>query len=450
MGSNLRNTVHGLVLSVVALILFAPCVLAQAPAASTGAAPAPGLATEVNNELPDWVRFGGEYRLRWEGREGIGGIEEAGDQFGLSRLRLDLTFKIGDHVRLFVQGQDSQVWDHDANPDPPAVENTFDLRQAWIQIQEQDGKGWSLRVGRQELAYGDHRLVGSFNWSNVGRTFDAAKLNFTNSVVSVDVFGSSVVVIEDDDFDKLDDGFNFYGVHATFPQAVPKAELNAYTFWKTTPLVVDERGVKGDADTVTIGGRLNGKLPNDFDYTTEVMFQTGDFGGDDIKAGALHARLGYQFNAAGSPKLRFEYNFASGDGETGDGTRGTFDQLYPTNHDKYGIMDLVGLRNMHDLRTGVLFKPTKKFDLEFDYHSFWLADRNDGLYNAAGALVARIPGGSPFSHIAQEFDVQGTYRLGWGVTFGAGYGHWFPGDFWEAATKGAPQDWGYAQMTYKF
>jgi len=34
----------------------------------------------------------------------------------------------------------------------------------------------SLKIGRQELIYGDERLIGAFGWNNIGRVFDAAKL----------------------------------------------------------------------------------------------------------------------------------------------------------------------------------------------------------------------------------------------------------------------------------
>ena len=72
---------------------------------------------------------------------------------------------------------------------------------------------------------------------------------------------------------------------------------------------------------------------------------------DDIRPGP-----GTGFSATRLPKFTFtprlvaEYNYASGDANPTDGRRGTFDQLYPTAHDKYGLADQVGWRNMHDVR----------------------------------------------------------------------------------------------------
>jgi hypothetical protein len=133
-----------------------------------------------------------------------------------------------------------------------------------------------------------------------------------------------------------------------------------------------------------------------------------------------------------------------------DGVRGTYDQLYPTNFDKYGIVDQIGFRNMHNARVGVTQKPHAKVTVDVDYNSYWLAHRRDGLYNAAGALVARMPGGAPGSHVAQEANVLVSYAVRNGLTLGAGYGRWFPGVFWKAATPGAPQGFTYTQLSYRF
>lgn len=105
---------------------------------------------------------------------------------------------------------------------------------------------------------------------------------------------------------------------------------------------------------------------------------------------------------------------------------------------------------MHDVRLGISTRPHPRVTLLVDYLSFWLADRRDGIYDAGGNLVARISTGAPASHIAQEADVQATVSLAPNVSFGAGYGHWFPGRVWKAATPGASRDFVYTMITYRF
>jgi len=232
---------------------------------------------------------------------------------------------------------------------------------------------------------------------------------------------------------------------------IEAAEVNAYAFWRTTPLAFSERGVRGDSDTVTVGTRLTGKLPANFDYTVEGMLQRGSFSLDSVRAYAFHGRLGYTITKNyWSPKLLAEYNQASGDENPTDGKRGAYDQLFPTNHSKYGLHDVVGFRNIQNLRSGISFQPNKQWKIDADYHSFWLTQKRDGLYNEQGALITQDRNGRSGKHVAQEADLQLTYSPKEFVSFGAAYAHWFPGEFWKATTRGAPGSSAYIYATYKF
>src|SRR5205814_9055285 len=111
----------------------------------------------------------------------------------------------------------------------------------------------------------------------------------------------------------------------------------------------------------TRGLRMAGPLPAIFDYTAEAALQTGSGGPDSISAWASHSVIGETSDGASlKPRLFAEFNRASGDANAKDGTRGTFDQLYPTGHDKYGLADQIGWRNINHVRTGVELKPTSK------------------------------------------------------------------------------------------
>jgi len=145
-----------------------------------------------------------------------------------------------------------------------------------------------------------------------------------------------------------------------------------------------------------------------------------------------------------------EYNYASGDADPTDGTRGTFDQLYPTGHDKYGLADQVGWRNIHHLRTGVDVTPMKALLLTASYHSWWLAERNDALYSAGSAVIARAPGGAISRHVGQEIDVQASRPITPHVQVSGGYAYIFPGAFLKQTTPGASYGYPYVMATYVF
>ena len=56
--------------------------------------------------------------------------------------------------------------------------DTIDLRQAFVTLGNQKEFPLSLKAGRQELIYGEERLIGTAPWNNITRVFDAAKLRW--------------------------------------------------------------------------------------------------------------------------------------------------------------------------------------------------------------------------------------------------------------------------------
>src|SRR4029079_5022608 len=121
----------------------------------------------------------------------------------------------------------------------PAVPNTFktkgdgpeadviDLHQAYVTVGNHKEFPLSLKIGRQELSYGEERLVGAFGWNNIGRVFDAAKVRWQNAWFGVDFFASRVVIPEDNRFNVNNDYDWFSGFYATSPK-IPKHILDFY------------------------------------------------------------------------------------------------------------------------------------------------------------------------------------------------------------------------------
>jgi Alginate export len=110
---------------------------------------------------------------------------------------------------------------------------------------------------------------------------------------------------------------------------------------------------------------VKGTLPADFDYDTEFDGQTGSLGASSIRAWAGYAGVGKTFRkVAASPRVFIEGNYASGTKNPAGHDWNTFDQLYPSNHDKYGFADQVGRRNLVQFRVGVEEEPTKKWKLK--------------------------------------------------------------------------------------
>ena len=84
----------------------------------------------LNEELPAWLRFSGEYRMRAEGFENGGFKADNSDAYALSRLRLNATIQPAAWFRLVGQAQDARVFGNDRVASAPPYQNTLDLRMA--------------------------------------------------------------------------------------------------------------------------------------------------------------------------------------------------------------------------------------------------------------------------------------------------------------------------------
>jgi hypothetical protein len=241
-----------------------------------------------------------------------------------------------------------------------------------------------------------------------------------------------------------------YGAYASTGVLIPQANVEPFAVFRRDETLASELGPRGTLQQTTAGVRITGKMPARLDYGVEMAAQRGSLAGDDVSAWAGHWQIRESLPGKGAVKLISEYNYATGDGNPTDGVRNTFDQLYPTGHDKLGLSDQVGWKNVHHLREGVEFSPFKNTPVLVSYHTWWLANRNDGLYAASGALVARVAGGAASSHVGQEVDVQITRALTPQLALTGGYAFLTPGKFLEQATPGASYSAPFVMATYTF
>jgi hypothetical protein len=420
----------------------------QRPGAQAPPTTRPPLPNRLNEVMPAWLRVRGEFRERVEGFSNSGFVDGRDDLYYLSRFRFNATATSA-MIAATVQVQDARVAKKTVGTTGTPFTATFDLRQAFVDI----GNAKTplvARLGRQEIAFGDQRLVGHVNWVNSGRTFDGARVTLKAKPAQIDLFAASVVRILDGEFDKSGNGNRFAGAYVSTGRVLPQATAEPYVFWRRD---INQRAETGPLDAlkqVTTGARLVGKLPARLDYNVEMAVQRGSLGPDSVRAWAGHWQIRETLRGTMAPHVTAEYNYASGDADPVDGIRGTFDQLYPTGHDKYGLADQVGWRNIRHIRIGFDMAPIKATPITVNYHSYWLAQERDALYAASGAPLARVPAGAASTRVGQELDVQVTRALTPQLVLTAGYSHLFAGPFLKQATPGASYSGPFVMATYVF
>jgi hypothetical protein len=401
----------------------------------------------MNPNLPRGVRLSGEERLRIEGFTGGGFQEESEDAYLLSRFRFNLAILPVNWMKFRFQVQDARLWWKNTKPYAPPYQDTFDLRLASVEFGDSEKQPVALRVGRQEINLGEERLVGSSSWTNTARTFDAARLTLRTGRYRVDAFAASPVVLQDGNVGDHVPGNNLHGLYGSMDAVVPRATVEPYVFWRLIQRQKTEAGSIGNLSFAAVGMRWVGKLSRDFDYGQEVTIERGSLGPDRVAAWAGHWMFGYNPPWIGSPRAFAEYNHASGDRNPKDGMRNTFDQLFPSGHDKEGLADQVGWRNICHLRLGIESKPRPGWMASVRYSGYWLADVHDALYNSSGTALFRRVDGSAGRFVGTELDTVVLYRYSKQLQLGIGFAHLFPGTFLKRTTPGTAYNYPYLMLS---
>jgi Alginate export len=441
------------------------------------------------------VVFDIEERLRWEIRDNNFDFDDSinsltDDNWFLQRARIGLKLTLTDWLKVYAQGQDAREVNSD-RPDVPGLlgaegDDSFDLRQAWIEIGNAKKFPLTLKVGRQILSYGDERLIGAFDWNNIGRTFDAVKLRWEEKDWWLDAFASTVVVPEVGSYNQSD-LFNGNEIH--------REQVFSGLYFSTTAIPVQTTDVYvlhlhendnprfsqnpfGDTNFFTYGLRIKSKpgvfahtepaglskdgkevlppappKPVGFDYEGEFAYQNGNVRGLDLNSFAAHVGAGYTFDTYWLPRLGLAYNFGTGDDDPADQNIQTFQNLFPTNHKFYGQMDVFSWQNMHDLEFSVKAQPTKSVSMKAEYHAFWLETTEDFWYRANGVTPVRplTPAARNAGNYAgSEVDFTVTWNVNKHLQIEGGYSHFFAGDYLADTGPSDDADFGYVQAKLTF
>ncbi len=392
----------------------------------------------------EW-KFSFEQRTRYEGRWGINFGQDPDEGYALPRTRLGLTYTPVSWLKVSALAQDARAPGYATAS--ASYRDPLDLQEAYVEINGEKKTGFSMLAGRQMVNYGEARLIGSPQWGNVARTWDQAHVSYKWTRWRAEALLVSPVKVQPAAFNRVVLGDRIWGAYVTGREAWGKTQADFYVLRHdknrpggftagSTALGTDRMGVNA------YGFRLTGPMVGQFHYGMEGVFQNGKVAGAEHLAGAYYGGVNRAVEM-GSRKVTLtgEYKYASGTENPADLTRsGTFDQFYPANHDKFGHEDLVGWRNIHNVRGMAVAGVTKRLSVTLMYDSSWLASARDALYNGAGNAVARSALGVAGRHVGQEVDLFSTFKVGQRWSFGAGYGYFVVGEFVRKTTPGvSPQ-----------
>ncbi len=246
------------------------------------------------------------------------------------------------------------------------------------------------------------RLIGTFGFSDVGRSFDGLHYTWTQpgsadftvvaatptrGVFQTDGWGWNRVGfgyaaftkewghgghVADTRFFVIDyDDFRHIVKTDNRPAAVKKTDLSN--------IHIQTWGGHSIHAFTTKGGTI--------DSLGWGVFQTGRWGPQTQRAYAFDFEGGFQ--PAAMPKLkpwiRGGYTVGSGDGNAGDNRHETFFQLLPTPR-PYARMPFFNMMNTKDAFGSLMLRPHSQVTISSEFHSLRLTNANDLWYSGGGAF----------------------------------------------------------------
>lgn len=470
-----RREVHRTLLSLMkAGTLVCACVIAGGARAQESAPPKADAPWRLHEALgaPAWLRFGLEYRTRFEHLQDDFRSTATGNATALSlRTLVPVELTLASAV-VGAELQDSRAFASSTTPLNTTIVNPVELLQAYGGLRHtglfMEGDQAALTLGRFTMDVGSRRLVARSEFRNTISSFTGVELQWTSparhvlrtfAVLPVVRRPSEAAALADNQarFDKESTNAVFWGVFYGSPVLETNMQLETYL------LGLQERdgedAPSSNRRLVTSGLRVHrAPAPGRFDFQFETMLQLGTSRAttnpDDSRdlthrAYSAHASGGYRFDAPWSPRLILQYDRASGDGAPDDHFNGRFDPLFGARRFDFGPTGIHGAFARSNLSSPGLraeLAPRPQLDGFAAYRLFWLASARDA-WTTAGLRDAT---GASGSFLGQQLEARVRWRvLPKNLTLELGAAHLIRGQFAKSAPKArsTPATFLYTQLS---
>lgn len=395
------------------------------------------------------LTFGGQYRVRYESQIDLDLDDDTRpntNDFFTQRARFNVGFEFSDRLSGFLQVQDVREWGEETSTLDDSADG-LDMHQAWVELRGKRNPDNRLRIGRQELSFGDQRLVGALDWKSQARSFDGlVKTWRRDSGGSLTAWATQVretlnpAIVNDDQW--------FFGLYGT-GKCCDDVTSDLYLL-----LLHDDGTAPGNsANRFTLGTRWLWKTER-WEVGTELATQFGKQAEADIPIGktyAGHAHVTRYFTGKRARYLRAEMNVASGD-DPSTADRERFDNLFPTAHMHWGMLDLALWENLFNPMLQYGTKWSEKTDVTLTWNYFRSMEASDRFGGPNGTLVAA--GSTNSRTIGNEVDLVYSRQLDLGTaaktTFQLGYGMFLPGSAPDSLGRDSLGHFAYAQFDVRF
>lgn len=349
------------------------------------------------------------------------------------RIMAHANLEIGSDVRVFFQ-LNNTLRLFNPNPLTPEIdENELSVHQAFVDWNI--NKNWQLRLGRQEMGYGNNRILTFREGPNTRLTFDAAILKYKNPKRSVDILAVSPVVAKEGIFDDESMKSFVVGVYAN-EVVVPKKFLLDYY---VVNFASDQRMynyVGGKESRQSYGFRAFSQNPR-FNYELECTYQSGKFNNLEIDAFGISMDLNYKISQKNKVIVGVAGNYISGDKDRSDNKLNTYNLIY--SKPSYGLAAPIGSSNIENINPYLKINPTKKLFLQAGVYFMQRNSNQDGTYSPGMGQVRPNREklyASTSREIGQQYSLETNYILNNHISFAADFAYFQAGQYVKETGKG--------------
>ncbi len=251
------------------------------------------------------------------------------------------------------------------------------------------------------------RLIGTFGWSDVGRSFDGARFSYSKPTNDFTFVAATPTrgVFQTDGWGWNRVGFGYASFTHEWGSGNHAADTRVfmidYDDWRHI-LKTDNRPVgvrRGDMENIrieTFGAHSLHAFTTGagtIDALAWGAVQTGRWGTQTQRAYALDFEAGFQPRvlrrlkplAKLKPWIRGGYTIGSGDGNPGDARHGTFFQVLPTPR-PYARFPFFDMMNTEDRFGALILRPHARVTVSSEFHALRLSNANDLWYGGGGVF----------------------------------------------------------------
>ena len=432
--------------------------------------------------LPLWLSLSLEQRTRYETMDGS---FKANSQGGDQQIPLQTDLWMEAHWKKFRVGGEFLDARQFGADEASGINNTHvdeaDFIQGYLAWADQNlaysGIGSEVIVGRQTLNFGSRRLIARNAMRNTINSFDGVKLRLVDyNNWQFNAFVTMPVGRYPNNSEQLLDHFHSFDEpeHQTwfsggFLEVYDLAwKINAELYLYNLDEGDRKRSQTANRRYFTPGMRFYLKPSKGaFDFSTETIGQFGTLRSStaasngenfDHTAWYQHLDIGYTLEIPWSPRVAFEYDYASGDRDPNDKKNQRFDTLYGARRFEFGPTGIYGAFARSNINTPgfrLTAAPRNDVQLGLNHRLYWLAEDTDSWTTTANGKTTalRDKTGNTDDFIGQQLEINARWDFNSSLSFETSWAHLFKGAF-AKETKNAPDpedvDYFYVQSQFRF